>query len=176
MAYTTALPFTLKRSEDVIDMTDFSVTTETIHGLLRLEERALVMQWRVARKIETMSGELRTDQEVEAVREVSIPLEGVAGSSVRMPRWWPWGAPRFVLTASDLQAFEAVAGESGLKLAHPAELVLRIRRTDRLAAEEFSAELAMAVAKHALARGHERELMEGDEGGGGASLPPAQGG
>ena len=99
---------------------------------------------------------------LEAVRQVVIPLEAVAGAGVRR-RWWRlWSGPRLVLRAADLQAFEAVTGEGGLRLAHPAELVLRLRRSDRLVAEEFSAELALAVAELAASRSLDRALPADD--------------
>ena len=55
------------------------------------------------------------------------------------------------MVASDFQVLEAVAGEEGLGLAHPAELVLTVRRSDALQAAEFAAELELAVAERALA-------------------------
>lgn len=42
-----------------------------------------------------------------------------------------------MLTGADLRAFVEIAGEGGLRLDHPAELVLRVRRSDSLAAREF---------------------------------------
>ena len=161
MTHSAALPFTLKRSQDVIGASEITSTTETVHGLLRLEGERLVIQWRLGRKTDRIGNEIRTDQEFEAVRQVVIPLDAVAGAAVRR-RWWQlWSGPRLILTASDLQAFEEVAGEGGLRLAHPAELVLRLRRSDRLAAEEFSAELALAVAELAAGRDLDRSLSSG---------------
>jgi hypothetical protein len=101
-------------------------------------------------------------------------------------RWWD--GDRLVLTAADLRAFEVVSGEAGLRLGHPAELVVKLRRRDRLAAEEFAAELALALAERgAGARGwrgpagddsgalgrapRARELMAGDD----PSPPPGAG-
>ena len=150
MPHSAALPFILKRGDDVFDDEGMTMTRETVHGLLRLDGERLVIQWRVARRTDHLGTEMRTDKEVEPVREIVVPIESVAGSFVRH-RWWHWlTGPRLVLTASDLRAFEAVAGAEGLKLSHPAELVLRLRRGDRLAGEEFSAELALAVAESAL--------------------------
>ncbi len=157
----TALPFTLKRSQDVFCGDSVTSTTEKVHGLLRLDREALVIQWRVARTTEVLGSEIRSDEEVDEVKGVTVPLERVSGATVRGGwRWWITG-PRIVLTASDLQAFEGVAGEQGLRLSHPAELVLTIRRKDRLAAEEFAAELALSLAEMAL-----------EEGSGRRSLPP----
>jgi hypothetical protein len=58
-----------------------------------------------------------------------------------------------VLRAADLGAFEEVTGAGGLALAHPSELVLRLRRADHLTAEEFAAELALALAERTLPGG-----------------------
>ena len=147
MARSAALPFTLRRSQDVIGTSEITSTKETVYGLLRLDGDRLFIQWRTARTTDRIGGEIRSDQELEEVREVSIPLGGVAGASVRR-RWWEWPShPRLVLTAADLRAFEAVTSEGGMTLQHPAELVLRLRRRDRLAAEEFTAELSLALAE-----------------------------
>ena len=158
MTHSAALPFTLKRSRDVLGAASMTTTTETVHGLLHLDGERLVIQWRLGRKTQHLGSEIRTDEEFEAVRQVVIPLEAVAGAGVRR-RWWQLlSGPRLVLRATDLRAFEDVAGEGGLRLAHPAELVLRLRRSDRLAAEEFSAELALAVAELAAGRMLDRSL------------------
>ncbi len=170
MPHTAALPFTLRRSSDVITGSAITSTTETVHGLLRLEGDRLVVQWRAARKIDHFGGEIRTDEELDAVREVEIPLEAVAGAGVRR-RWWGWpAAPRLVLTAADLRAFDILTGPEGLRLSHPAELVLRLRRGDRLAAEEFTAELTLCLAQLEEGRGPPA-LERGEEG----ARPPAGG-
>jgi hypothetical protein len=135
----------------------------------------LVIQWRLARETAHLGGaEVRTDQELQAVREVVLPLEVVAGAQVRRPTWLLFGSPKVVLTAADLRAFEEVAGEGGLRLKHPAELVVRVRRSDSLLAEEFCAELALAVAERVLERHRERRV--GSEGqariGGGPEILP----
>ena len=132
-----------------------------MHGLLRLEGDELTVQWRLARKTDYVGFSIRTDEEFEAVREARIPISCMAGAIVRRPWWRFWSGPRIVLVASDLQALEAVAGEHGLRLAHPAQLVLTVRRSDALAAAEFAAELEIAVAERALARSDEkRQLLE----------------
>ncbi len=161
MPHEAALPFILKRGDDVFSSTGMTSTRETVHGLLILQMDRLVIQWRVGRKTEYIGGEMRTDQEVEPVQEIVVPLHGVAGSVVRRS-WWSWLiGPRLVLTATDLRAFEGVTGGEGLSLDHPAELVLRLRRSDRLAAEEFSAELALALAERSVRGSEERSALEG---------------
>lgn len=169
------MPFTLVRSDDAMSQEGFTSTSETIHGLLRLEAGELLIQWRVARETNHMGEEIRSDTELEPVREAAIPLGGVAGAVVRR-RWWEWlRAPRLVLTAADLRAFEGVTGNRGLRMSHPAELVLPLRRSDRLAAEEFSAELALAVAELAVRDAGRLNEIEGDAGAqtGTDRLPPA---
>ncbi len=72
--------------------------------------------------------------------------------------------PRVVLLASDLQALDGVAGEHGLRQAHPAKLVLGVRRSDALLAAEFAVEVELAVAEGALARSEERRRLVADSG------------
>ena len=159
-----ALPFYIKRSEDEYSAMSVTTTSEVAHGLLRLDGERLVIQWRVARKTEHVGMQIRTDQEMEPVQEVVVPLDAVAGASVRSGLLaWLSGGPRIVLTAADLRAFDALAGQEGLRLDHPAKISLRLGRADRLAAEEFAAELALAVAEAALGEGRaEGALQSGD--------------
>ena len=60
-------------------------TTERIHGLLRLDEDRLIIQWRLTRETQTLGAEIRTDEETEPVREVTIPIRAVAGASPEDP-------------------------------------------------------------------------------------------
>jgi len=164
MPHTATVPFHLRRSRDVLGASEMTSTTERIHGLLRLDGDHLVIQWRLTRETQTLGTEIRTDQESEPVKEVVVPVQAVAGAAVRRP-WWSFGlGVRLVLTATDLQAFDVLAGEAGLKMDHPAELVLRLRRRDALAAHEFTAELAMTLAEGALESG--RGFQDLDRGGG----------
>ena len=102
---------------------------------------------------------------------MEVPLEKVSSALVRRS-WLDWiREPRLVLTASDLQAFEGVAGEGGLCLSHPAELVLKIRRVDRLAAEEFASELVLAVAELAIEAEADRKRIPETAGGSGGEGP-----
>jgi hypothetical protein len=159
MRRSAALPFNLRRSEDVLGSAEMTTTTEKVHGLLRLDGDQLVIQWRLTRKTQTLGSEIRTDEEMEPVREIVLPLRAIAGARVRRP-WWLFGTGlRLVLTASDLQAFDELAGEGGLKLAHPAEVVLRVRRRHGLAAEEFTAEVTLALAEMSLPAGGHPEML-----------------
>lgn len=161
MSHFAALPFSLRRSQDVLGAASITTTTERVHGLLRLDGDRLIIQWRLTRSTQTLGDGIRTDEEMEPVKEVELPLEAVASAVVRRP-WWKFGAGlRLVLTAADLQAFDILAGEGGLKLSHPAEVVVRLRRRDALAAEEFTAEVALALAKRAF-KGFESRTLVGE--------------
>lgn len=171
MSHSAALPFRFRRKQDVMGMMEITSTTETVDGLLRLDGERLVIQWRLTRATERVGMQIRTDRELEPVREVVIPLSALAGARVRR-LWWRWPpGPHLVLTAADLRAFEEVAGEEGLGLDHPAELVLYLRRSDRLQGEEFAAELELAVAEHALRAADEAARLGS---GGAPSLAPGQ--
>ncbi len=149
-----AVPFTIKRSQDLSSWKYESGTgvwesqkKETAHGLVRLAEDRLVIQWRLAVKRQMWSDSAwETREDIEPVREIVIPLAKVAGAFVLKRRWWEIG-PRLVITASDLLAFEEIAGQEGLRLQHPSKLVLRIESADRLIADEFAAELALTLAQ-----------------------------
>jgi hypothetical protein len=150
MLHSAALPFVLRRSDDVVGLTEITSTTETVHGLLRLEPDQLRVQWRVGRATERVGRQIRTDRELEAVREVVLPLSALASARVRWSwRRWPPGR-RLVLTAADLAAFEQIAGAGGLLLDHPAELELRVPRPNLGEAREFCADLELALSELAL--------------------------
>ncbi len=151
MPSSSALPFQLTRSSQVIDSDGIRQTTERIDGLLRLDGDRLVVQWRAARQTQLYGNVIRADQELDPVREAVVPLAALAGVEVRAGVRH-WLHPRVVLTAADLRAFEDVAGAAGLRLDHPAMLVLDIRRSDRLAAREFAADLNLALAERELGR------------------------
>jgi hypothetical protein len=137
-------------------------TVETIHGLLVLDGDRLLVQWRASRATDRFGAEIRTDREVDGVREVTVPLSAVAGALVRR-RWW--GRTELTLLAADLAAFDAIAGASGLTLPHPAEFSLRVGRADRILVEEFAAELTLALAQReetpALTAGSAPSLSSG---------------
>lgn len=164
MHHSAALPFFLRRSQDILGASEITTITETVQGLLHLEGDRITIQWRLSRKKQLIGSEIRTDEEMGAVREVVIPLSAVAGAAIRRG-WFGLGGTKVVLTATDLRAFEEFSGEGGLRLSHPAELVVRIRRAHRLAAEEFTAELALARASRALDGGANRAFtLEDPEG------------
>ncbi len=172
MPSTSALPFHLSRSSQVIAAGEVRQTTERIDGLLRLDGDRLVVQWRAARRTQLYGTVTREDQELDPVREVCLALNALAGAEVRAGGWHRL-APRIVLTAADLWAFDEVAGATGLRLDHPATLVLAIQRSDRLLAREFAADLNLAVAEGALRGGEARAPLPPGEAR--APLPPGEG-
>jgi hypothetical protein len=169
MSLSTALPFTLRRSQDVVGHDSSARTTERVHGLLRVERDTMILQWQVSRTVQHVGWrqgwESRTDEETEPVQEVEIPMSALSGAEVRWSWWrWPPGY-RLVLTGADLRAFESIRGLDGFRRSHPAQLELGVRHSDHLAAREFAGELELAVAERALraAEGAPR-LASGEEG------------
>lgn len=156
-----ALPFLLTRSNDVVRGVDVRSTTETAHGLLRIDAEHLVVQWRLHTSTDVIGTEIRSDAVIGDVQEVQIPLDGVAGATVRERRFLFWRWAKLVLTAGDLRAFEPLVGASGLQSDHPAEVQLTLQRADALAAREFCAELAMVLAERWRERSS-RTLDRGD--------------
>jgi hypothetical protein len=160
MPVSRALPFTLRRSEQEMQGMGYTSTKERVDGLLRLGEGTLSIQWRRARTIEEVGPVgIRTDREVEAVAEFTLPISSLAGASLRRS-WFRWPPGVYLhLTAADLQGFEPVAGPRGLQLAHPAELVVRVATRDMGAAREFVAELDLALAERALKVAEGRDAL-----------------
>lgn len=158
MKHAVAVPFTLKRSKDEFGGGSITSTTETVHGLLRLEGDQLVIQWRLGRHTEEYGVGYTTDEKLEAVREEVVPLSAVSGAYVRRSWWDFWRGPRLVLNAADLRAFDGIVGAEGLRLSHPAEMVVGLRRADLMLAEEFTAELTLALAE--LVAGEREALPE----------------
>jgi hypothetical protein len=156
-----AFPFTLRRHSDVVGMELITSTRETTHGLLRFGDDGLRVQWRLSRATEHVGDEIRTDREIDPVQEVHVPPSALAGAAVRW-LWNRWPPGRYlVITAADFRAFEEVAGLAGLKLDHPAQLVLPIRRGQNLPAREFAVEIELALADRAIRRAEgSRELPE----------------
>lgn len=144
------LPFLVRRSSDVFTGLSVISTTETVHGLFRLEEQRLVVQWRLSTSTDEVGPQIRTDMAVGEVREVTIPLAAVGGALLRRP-WWAFGRRlTLVLTANDLQAMDVLAGTGGLQLAHPGQLEVRLRPSDRDLAHEFIADLALALSENEM--------------------------
>jgi hypothetical protein len=146
MTLSCTLPFSFRRATEAYSGASVTTTHEMVHGLLRLHDHQLTIQWRLARKTERVGWGIQTDREVDPVQEVTVPVSCMAGAAVRGSGWSWLRRPHLVLTASDLTVLQPLTGSEGLRLDHPAELTVDLRRSDRLAAEEFCAELALAIA------------------------------
>ena len=155
-----ALPFTLRRSKDVIAGKEMTSTRETVDGLLLLDGERVLIQWRTSRAIDRVGSEIRTDRELEPVRELSLPLSALAGADVRWS-WLRWPPGHYlVVIGADLRAFEALAGTEGLQLKHPAQFEIRIGNESRFAALEFASELKLALANNALRAAETAQLQD----------------
>jgi hypothetical protein len=158
-----AFPFTLRTDDSVVGAALITSTRETTHGLLRFGEDGLRVQWRSSRATQHVGDEIRTDREIDPVQEVNVAPSALAGAAVRW-LWNRWPPGRYlVLTGADFRAFEGLAGISGLRLDHPAQLVVPIRRAQTLPAREFAVEIELALADRAIRRaeGLERHRVEG---------------
>ena len=157
MRRSASIPFVLVRSNQVIGR-EITTTTEEINGLIQFASETLKVQWRAARSTNRVGAEIRTDVEMGPVIEAEVPLSAIGGVELRTLKWYrqPTLRPalQLILRASDLRAFESIAGTAGMSLEHPAELVIPVRKADRMAAEEFVGELQLALAElgesHAL--------------------------
>jgi hypothetical protein len=148
--------------DDAVGTREITSTRETIHGLIHLSGDRLLVQWRTSRSTDRVGKEIRTDRELEPVREVVLPLSALAGAKVRWSWFqWPPGA-ELILTAADLRTFEEIAGEAGLRLEHPAVLAIRIGRAARAAAREFVSEVELALAEQAIQAAEQAGQLSSD--------------
>lgn len=140
------LPFRIRiPSEESVDLDGQEVSvTYRLHGLLRLVDNALALEWIVRRRTETDSltdGDVQLDE--SPVGTASVPVAWIVRADVR-GGWW---SPRLEILARRIDAFESIPG------ARPGSLTLRIRRQDR----ELAGVIAAAVA---AARGSAEEPAE----------------
>lgn len=146
-----ALPFQLSAEHQVISGGSITTTEERRNGVLRLENDAVMVQWRVEREIQRIGPEIRTDTELAGIREVTVPIYALGDARIQSRgRLW-WRKWEIVLTARDLQAYDALAREDGFAFVHPSELILPLRKDAVDAARDFASEVELAIAEHALA-------------------------
>lgn len=145
-----ALPFQLSAEHQVISGGSVTTTEERRNGVLRLEGDTVIVQWWVEREIQRIGPEIRTDTELAGIREVTIPIHALGDARIQnRGRLW-WRKWEIVLTARDLQAYDALAREDGFVFAHPSELILPLRKDAVDAARDFASEVELAIAEHAL--------------------------
>lgn len=144
---TAVLPFRLKAaSETQVAAWHSRTVSYRIHGLVRVEDGRLVLQWSGAAEVIEMKGTgARVKEETLPVRTVTLPVTRVAQLALE-GRWWRW---RLVLRATDLAALAEVPG------ARDGALILWIARRDRAIAAELIANLEIQQADAALAAAEE---------------------
>ena len=147
LSVTAVLPFRLKAAaETQVAPWHTRIVSHRIHGLVRVEDMRLVLEWSgTAEVIETKGTGTRVKEETLPVRTVSLPVIRVA-RLVLEGRWWRW---RVVLRATDLAAIAEVPG------ARDGALILWIARRDRALAAELITNLEIQQADAALAAAEE---------------------
>lgn len=144
---TAVLPFRLKAAaETQVAPWNTRIVSYRIHGLVRIEDTRLVLEWSgTAEIIETKGTGTRIKEEALSVRAVTLPVTRVAQLALE-GRWWRW---RVVLRATDLAALAEVPG------ARDGALTLWIARRDRSIAAELITNLEIQQADAALAAAEE---------------------
>jgi hypothetical protein len=139
---TTVLPFRLEAGDDTQVATWYTRSVSyTLHGILRLDERALVLQWSgTADVVEVKGTATRVSEEAVPVRTLALAIAHVAGATLR--GWW---RPRVVLRARTLEALAPVPG------AQAGAVTLWIARRDRAVAAELISGIEIMLADAALA-------------------------
>jgi hypothetical protein len=144
---TAVLPFRLRpASETQVEPWHTKTVSYRIHGLVRIEAGALVLEWSgAAEVVETKGTGTRVKEETLPVRTINVPVTRVARLALE-GRWWRW---RVVLRATDLAALAEVPG------ARHGALTLWIARRDRALATELITTLEIQQADAALAAAEE---------------------
>ncbi len=140
---TTVLPFRLKAGDDTQVASWYTRSVSyTLHGILRLDEHAVVVQWSgTADVVEVKGTATRVTEEAVPVRTLTVPITRIAGATIK-GGWW---RPRVVLRAKDLEALAPVPG------ARAGAVTLWIARRDRELAAELITGLEIMLADAALA-------------------------
>jgi hypothetical protein len=128
-----SLPFTLKvPGKDAITVSSVSTTEFEFHGLLHLDDDALVLEWAGTAKVEEVSL-LAMNQETVALPEeaLTLPLDRVRTIALR-GGWW---RPRLELMGNDLEALRIVPSEDR------GQVRLWLARRDRRLAAELVAQV-----------------------------------
>ena len=156
MLHVPALPFTLRRSNGVISGKEITSTVETIHGLLRVDGDSLVLQWRVQRQTDRVGS--RDPQRSRARSRA----RGHDPHRLRVRRRRPLAPVAFrprPLSGPDRGRSSRLRGidrPRRPRVAHPAQLVLDVRKQDNDAARELATQVELAIGDHAL------RIAEGD--------------
>ena len=154
-----SLPFVFMQQSNTVNTNDVIYTRDNIHGLLRLENTHLHVQWRLTRKVDRYGVVVSSDSEQYPMREHAIPVQKLSEVRVMRTRFMIPPRKSLVIFASDLKAFDPLTGDGdlpGLALAHPAELKVSVRRQDHQVLEDFANHLRTVISEQVL------ELMEKD--------------
>ncbi len=140
---TPVLPFRLKApGETHLARWHTRTVNYQIHGLMRLEDRRLVLEWSgLAEVFEVKGTAAKTYEESVPVQSVSLSVTRVASLTLE-GGWW---RPRVVLRSTDLAALADVPGT------REGALTLFIARGDRALARDFITHVEIQQADAALA-------------------------
>ena len=84
MLHSASLPFVIRREHGVVGTHEITSTREELHGLLRLDGDRLLIQWRSTREVSRVGREIRTDRDLAPIRDVALPLTGIALSLIHI--------------------------------------------------------------------------------------------
>ena len=108
-----------------------------VHGLLHLDAGTVTFEWRAVLHVELVSlTRVHVDDVATRTERVVVPVAAI-GAARLTGGWW---APRLVLRARRLDAFDGVPG------AGPGTVALRIARRDRALAAAMAGALVAACA------------------------------
>lgn len=140
---TVALPFRLKATdESEVAAWYLRAVSYRLHGIARLEDGRLVIQWSGTSEVTEVKGTAaRVREETLPVRSVALPITRIT-TVMLAGGWW---RPRVVLRVADLSVLAAIPGA-----AHGA-LTLWIRRGDRALAQDLITGVEIQAADAALA-------------------------
>lgn len=137
------LPFRLEADDDSeVSPWYFRAVSYELHGLARLEEGRLVLQWSGTSEVTEIKGTAtRVREEPLPVRRVVLPVTQIASVALE-GGWW---RPRVVLRVADLGVLSDIPG------AARGALALRIARSDRALARDLITGIEILAADAALA-------------------------
>ncbi|MFI5384508.1 MAG: hypothetical protein ACHQ50_00140 [Fimbriimonadales bacterium] len=137
------LPFRLRKRNAQYEWTGATQSTvDEDHGLIRLEEKRIVIETTRSRRIRKTSalGSIETTYENFPVEEHAISLDDIVGVSFRVPTWNFWSAPRVVFHVREMRLLE------GLPAADAAEFSVPVLYRDRAIANAFVVQCHLALS------------------------------
>ncbi len=136
------LPFTLKVAGDShVKRLDVRDVRYRVHGVVRLEGAALVLQWSGERHVTEVKGP-EVSERVEPLPVRTLQIPGARLGLIERRGWW---RPRVEVVVTDLALLEGVPGAARGRLA------LVIARRDTALADEFISNVRVLMADAAIA-------------------------